>query len=140
MKRVFLYSLYLYISDYKPINITVMKRTKVEAQGLKDGNKAVKTLSGAIAQVKTFWSKGYKKAFTEIGITFEMLDYKKLEPMMQKDGDGIIFIVEAVRIKDENDNYIKDEKGHYKKEARNTPVRVWTANRLFDCLKQSLNK
>jgi hypothetical protein len=116
------------------------KRTKVEAQGLKDGNKAVKTLSGAITQVKTFWSKGYKTAFTEIGVTFEMLDYKKLEPMMQKDGDGIIYTVEAVRIKDENDNYIKDEKGHYKKEEQDVPVTVWTANKLFDCLKQSLNK
>lgn len=116
------------------------KRTKVEAQGLKDGNKAVKTLSGAIAQVKTFWSKGYKKAFTEIDITFDMLDYKKLEPIMQKDESGVIYTIEAVRIKDTEGNYIKDEKGHYKKEEQNVPVKVWTANKLFDCLKQSLNK
>ena len=130
----------MYISDYKPLINTIMKRTKVEAQGLKDGNKAVKTLSGAIAQVRTFWGKGYKTAFTEIGITFEMLDYKKLEPMMQKDENGIIYTVEAVRIKDTEGNYIKDEKGHYKKEEQNVPVKVWTANKLFDCLKQSLNK
>lgn len=116
------------------------KRTKVEAQGLKDGNRAVKTLSGAITQVRTFWSKGYKTAFTEIGITFEMLDYKKLEPIMQKDENGIIYTVEAVRIKNYENNYIKDEKGHYKKEDQNVPVKVWTANKLFDCLKQSLNK
>lgn len=117
-----------------------MKRTKIEAQGLKDGNKAVKTLSGAIAQVKTFWCKGYKKAFTEIDITFEMLDFKKLEPIMQKDENGIIYTVEAVRVKDAESNYIKDEKGHYKKEEQNVPVKIWTANKLFDCLKQSLNK
>lgn len=116
------------------------KRTKVEAQGLKDGNKAVKTVSGAITQVRTFWGKGYKTAFTEIGITFEMLDYKKLEPIMQKDENGIIYTVEAVRIKDAEGNYIKDDKGHYKKEEQNVPVKVWTANKLFDCLKQSLNK
>ena len=116
------------------------KRTKIEAQGLKDGNKAVKTLSGAITQVKTFWGKGYKKAFAEIGITFKMLDYKNLEPMMQKDENGIIYTVEDVRIKDADSNYIKDENGHYKKERQNVPVNVWTANKLFDCLKQSLDK
>jgi hypothetical protein len=116
------------------------KRTKIEAQGLKDGNKAVKTLSGAITQVKTFWGKGYKKAFAEIDITFEMLDYKKLEPMMQKDENAIIYTIEAIRIKDAEGNYIKDEKGHYKKEEQKVPVKVWTANKLFDCLKQSLNK
>lgn len=116
------------------------KRTKIEAQGLKDGNKAVKTLSGAIAQVKTFWGKGYKNAFKEIGVSFDMLDYTKLEPIMQKDESGVIYTVEAVRIKDADDNYIKGEKGHYKKEEQNVPVRVWTANKLFDCLKQSLNK
>ena len=117
-----------------------MRRTKVEAQGLKDGNKAVKTLSGAITQVRIFWGKGYKTAFMEIGINFEMLDYKKLEPIMQKDENGIIYTVEAVRIKDVEGNYIKDEKGHYKKEEKNMPVKVWTANKLFDCLKQSTNK
>jgi hypothetical protein len=69
-----------------------------------------------------------------------MLDYKKLEPMMQKDGNGIIYTVEAVRINDAENNYIKDEKGHYKREEQNAPVKVWTANKLFDCLKQSLNK
>lgn len=116
------------------------KRTKIEAQGLKDGNNAVKTLSGAITQVKTFWSKGYKIAFAEIGVTFEMLDYKKLEPIMQKDENGVIYTVEDVRIKDADGNYIKDEKGHYKKEKHNIPIKVWTANKLFDCLKQSLNK
>lgn len=116
------------------------KRTKVEAQGLRDGNKAVKTLSGAIAQVKTFWSKGYKKAFAEIGISFDMLDYKKLEPIMQKDENCVIYTVEAVRIKDADGNYIKDEKGHYKREEQNVPIKAWTANKLFDCLKQSLNK
>lgn len=117
-----------------------MKRTKAEMQGLKDGNKAVRTLSGAIAQVKTFWSKGYKKAFAEIGISYDMLDYKKLEPIMQKDENGIIFIVEAVKVKDAEGNYTKDEKGHYLREEKRVPVNMWTANKLFDCLKQSLNK
>lgn len=117
-----------------------MKRTKIEAQGLKDGNKAVKTLSGAITQVRTFWSKGYKAAFAEIGITFEMLDYKKLEPIMQKDEKGVIYTVEDVRIKDIDNNYIKDEKGHYKKEQKAVEVKNWSVNKLFDCLKQSLNK
>lgn len=109
-------------------------------QGLREGNKAVKTVSGAIAQVRTFWSKGYKKAFAEIGISFDMLDYKKLQPIMQKDKEGVIYIVEAVRIKDTDGNYIKDEKGHYKKEEQNVPVKMWSVNKLFDCLKQSLNK
>lgn len=117
-----------------------MKRAKVEAQGLKDGNKAVRTISGAIAQCRTFWGKGYKKAFAEIGITFEMLDYKKLEPIMQKNESGVIYIVEDVRIKDADNNYIKDEKGHYKKESKVVEVKNWSVNKLFDCLKQSLNK
>ncbi len=116
------------------------KRTKIESEGLKDGNKAVKTLSGAIAQVKTFWGKGYKKAFAEIGITFDMLKYETLKALMQKDEAGIIFIVEDVRVKDADSNYIKDERGRYKKEEQSIPVRMWTANKLFDCLKQSLNR
>lgn len=116
------------------------KRTKIEAEGLKEGNKAVKTISGAIAQCRTFWSKGYKKAFAEIGITFEMLEYKKLEAIMQKNDNGVIYIVEDIRIKDADNNYIKDEKGHYKKEQQPVEVKNWSVNKLFDCLKQSLNK
>lgn len=116
------------------------KRTKAEMQGLKEGNKAVKTLSGAIAQVRTFWSKGYKKAFAEIGLKFEDIDYKKLEPILQRNTEGIIFIVEAVRVKDAEGNYIKDEKGHYQREDAQVPVTMWTANKLFDCCKQSINK
>jgi hypothetical protein len=116
------------------------KRTKAEMQGLKEGNKAVKTLSGAITQVRTFWSKGYKKAFAEIGLKFEDIDFKKLEPILQKNTAGLIYTVESVRVKNTEGNYIKDEKGHYLREDAQVAVTMWTANKLFDCCKQSLNK
>ena len=117
------------------------KRTKVEARGLKDGNKAVKTLSGAIKQVRTFWANGYKKAFAEIGITYEMMDYKKIEPLLQRNERGDIYITEPCRIKNEDGSFEMNEDGKtYKKIESNVEVRNWTVNKLFDCLKQSLNK
>lgn len=115
-------------------------KAKNAKQFLRDANKEMKSLSGVLKIVKAGWSAGYKQAFAEIGITFDMLDYKKLEPIMQRDKSGVIYTVENVRIKDADGNYVKDEKGHYKKEQQNVPVKLWTANKLFDCLKQSMNK
>ena len=90
------------------------KKAKSAKANLRDANKEVKSLSGVIKIVATFWSKGYKEAFAEFGIKFADLNLQTIKPMLQTNDKGEIFVVRKVDKKDEQGEVIKDEQGKRK--------------------------
>lgn len=113
------------------------KKAKSAKANLRDANKEVKSLSGVIKIVATFWSKGYKEAFADFGIKFADLNLPTIKPMLQTNEQGEIFVMRKVDKKDEQGEAMKDEQGKRIKEEKAKVVTVWTVNTLFDVLDQT---
>lgn len=126
------------------------KSERVNAiQSLRDANKEVKSLSGAIKIVQKFWGSGYKTAFAYLGVTFKDLDFKIIKSMCQHDEEGEIF-VKAKRqkksiggVKVFTPVLIKSgkNKGIFKDvpvmEEYNKIVTTWSVSTLFKVIEQT---
>lgn len=119
-----------------------MKTTKTQSakSALRDANKEVKTLSGAIKIAKNFWSAGYKKAFSEIGLSFNDMTFEVIKPLLQTNEEGEIFVTRKVAKKDEAGNIVTKADGTKEYELADKVVKAWTVNTLFLCLEQSKAK
>lgn len=119
-----------------------MKSTKTQSakKSLKEANKEVKTLSGAIKIAKNFWSAGYKKAFAEFNLKFEDMNFETIKPLLQTNEQGEIFVTRKVAKKDEAGNIVMKADGTKDYELVNKVVKAWSVNALFTCLEQSKAK
>lgn len=103
---------------------------------LRNANKEVKSLSGVIKLVKTFWSNGYKEAFTPFGINYKS-ELKDITALCQKDNEGNIYIVARKAKKDNEGNIILDKDGKKVMEQYNKIVTNWSATTLYKVLEQT---
>jgi hypothetical protein len=119
-----------------------MKTTKTISakKSLKEANKEVRTLSGAIKIAKNFWAVGYKQAFAEFGLKFDDMKFETIKPLLQTNEQGEIFITRKVAKKDEGGSNIVNDKGEKQYEFINKTVKAWSVNALFTCLEQSKAK
>lgn len=106
-------------------------------QFLRDANKEMKSISGVLKIVKAGWSAGYKQAFAEYGITFDMLDVPTILAMCQKNEQGEVFIVKKVAQKNEQGEPILNKDGKRVYEQTNKVVTVWSATTLWNVLDQT---
>lgn len=109
---------------------------------LQNANKESKTISGTITIVRALWSKGYKQAFGEFGISFTDMEFKHIVAMCQKNENGEIYITKTRKVKSETGEVILDAKGKPQREEYDEVVGAnkWTATKLYNILKQSANK
>lgn len=118
-----------------------MKTQEISAKkALRDANKETKTLSGAIKIARLFWSKGYKRAFAEFGLTFDDMKLPVIVDMLQKDEEGNIYVTRKVAMKNKEGEYIYKMNGEKMYEMQDKVVKTWTVNTLFLCLEQSTTK
>jgi hypothetical protein len=119
-----------------------MKTTNTQSakSSLRDANKETKTLSGAIKIARLFWSKGYKRAFSEFGLTFDDMKLPVIVDMLQKDEEGNIYVTRKVAMKNKEGEYIYKMNGEKMYEMQDKVVKAWTVNTLFLCLEQSQTK
>ncbi len=117
-----------------------MKTTKSAKSALRDANKEVKTLSGAIKIVKMFWANGYKKAFAEFNLKFEDMNFETIKPLLQTNEAGEIFVTRKVAKKNEAGEIVLKTDGTKEYELVDKVVKAWTVNTLFLCLEQSTTK
>lgn len=117
-------------------------KTKTNIQALQQANKESKTISGTITIIRALWSKGYRQAFGEFGISFADMEFKNIVAMCQKNDVGEIYITKKRRVKDENGEVVLDANGKPQREEYDEVVGVnkWTATKLYNILKQSANK
>lgn len=116
--------------------------TKTNIQALQSANKESKTISGTITIIRALWSKGYKQAFGEFGISFADMEFKNIVAMCQKNEIGEIYITKTRKIKNDAGEVMLDAKGKPQREEYNEVVGAnkWTATKLYNILKQSANK
>lgn len=115
------------------------KTNKVSANKmLAQANKEVKTISGAIKIVTAFWSKGYKGAFETLGLTKADMEYKNIVSICQKNEQGSIYLTVNKMKKSESGQIIMDKEGKPVRENIQDVVKVWTPNKLFRVLQQSM--
>lgn len=81
-------------------------KAKSAKQFLRDANKEMRSISGVLKIVKAGWSAGYKQAFAEYKITFEMLDVPTILAMCQKNEQGEVFITKRTAQKDEKGEFV----------------------------------
>lgn len=119
-----------------------MKTTKTQSakSALRDANKEVKTLSGAIKIAKSFWASGYKKAFTEFGLSFNDMTFEVIKPLLQTNEAGEIFVTRKVAKKNEAGEIVLKADGTKEYEFVDKVVKAWSVNVLFTCLEQSKAK
>lgn len=119
-----------------------MKATKQQSakSALRDANKEVKTLSGAIKIAKNFWGAGYKKAFAEFNLKFDDMNFETIKPLLQTNESGEIFVTRKVAKKNETGEIVLKADGTKEYEYVDKAVKAWTVNVLFLCLEQSQTK
>ena len=115
---------------------------KTNIQFLQNANKESKTISGTITIIRALWSKGYKQAFSEFGISFADMEFKHIVAMCQKNDAGEIYITKKRKIKNDAGEVMLDAKGKPQREEYNEIIGAnkWTATKLYNILKQSANK
>lgn len=106
-------------------------------QFLRDANKEMRSISGVLKIVKAGWSAGYKQAFAEYGVTYDMLDVPTILARCQKNEQGEVFITKRSAKKDERGEFIlnKDGKREYEQVAK--VVVTWSATTLWNVLDQT---
>ena len=116
--------------------------TKTNIQALQNANKESKTISGTITIIRALWSKGYKQAFSEFDISFADMEFKNIVAKCQKNDAGEIYIKKTRKIKNNAGEFVLDAKGKPTREEYNEVVgeNKWTATKLYNILKQSMNK
>lgn len=116
--------------------------SKSNIQALQNANKESKTISGTITIIRALWSKGYKQAFCEFGISFADMEFKHIKSICQKNEAGEIYITKTRKVKNEAGEIVLDAKGKPQREEYNEVVgeNKWTATKLYNILKQSMNK
>lgn len=114
-----------------------MAKVKSAKAYLRDANKEMKSISGVLKIVKAGWSAGYKQAFAEYGIGFNMLEVPTILAMCQKNEKGEVFVMRRTAKKNDQGEFIlnKDNKREYELIAK--VVTVWSANTLWDVLDQT---
>lgn len=112
------------------------KKQNNQVTNLRNANKEIKSLSGVIKLVKTFWSVGYKEAFTPFGVTYKT-ELKDITALCQKDSENNIYIVARRAKKDNEGNIIFDKEGKKVMEQYNKIVTNWSATTLYKVLEQS---
>lgn len=118
-----------------------MKTNEKSAKSaLRDANKEVKTLSGAIKIAKNFWGAGYKKAFAEFNLKFGDMEFEVIKPLLQTNEAGEIFVTRKVAKKNEAGDIVLKADGTKEYESVDKVVKAWSVNVLFTCLEQSINK
>lgn len=118
-----------------------MKTNEKSAKSaLRDANKEVKTLSGAIKIAKNFWSAGYKKAFAEFDLKFDDMKFEVIKPLLQANEAGEIFVTRKVAKKNEAGDIVLKADGTKEYEFVDKVVKAWSVNVLFTCLEQSKAK
>ena len=135
----------------KTINNKTNERVNA-IQSLRDANKEVKSLSGVIKLLQKFWSKGYKVAFSYVGVSYKDLDFKVISAMCQKNDDSQIYITSkkhktnkagqkvytpTLTTSGKNKGIIKDVAVY---EDTQKVVTSWSATTLFKVLEQSKQK
>lgn len=117
-------------------------KTKTNIQALQQANKESKSISGTITIVRALWSKGYKQAFSEFNLSFADMEFKNIKEICQKNEAGEIYITKTRKIKNEAGDVVFDAKGRPQREKYDEVVGAnkWTATKLYNILKQSLNK
>lgn len=112
-------------------------KAKSAKQFLRDANKEMKSISGVLKIVKAGWSAGYKQAFAEYKITFDMLDVPTILAMCQKNEQGEVFIMKKVAQKNEQGEFILNKDGKRVYEQTEKIVTVWSATTLWNVLDQT---
>ena len=124
-------------------NAKVQSRESIIKEGLRDGNKESKSISGALKIVGMFWGAGYQKAMGQVGIS------KKSELV-----PATIFGMVCDSLKSEGENgtickvwvkvYDKNANGKIKKVQKHSvfhyelrEIKSWTPNKLVELLDQS---
>jgi hypothetical protein len=116
------------------------KNVKSAKQFLRDANKEMKSISGVLKIVKAGWSAGYKQAFAEYGITFNMLDVPAVLAMCQKNEQGEVFITKKTARKNEQGEFILNKDGKREYDLTEKVVTTWSATTLWTILDQTRGK
>lgn len=106
-------------------------------QFLRDANKEMKSISGVLKIVKAGWSAGYKQAFAEYKITFDMLDVPTILAMCQKNEQGEVFITKRTAKKDEKGEFILNKDGKRVYDLTKKVVSTWSTTTLWNVLDQT---
>lgn len=116
--------------------------TKTNIKALQNANKESKTISGTITIIRALWSKGYKQAFGDFGISFADMEFTNIFAKCQKNDAGEIYITKTRKVKNDAGEIVLDAKGKPQCEEYNEVVGAnkWTATKLYNILKQSANK
>lgn len=113
------------------------KNVKTSRSYLKDANKEMKSISGVLKIIKAGWSAGYKQAFAEYGIKYEMLDVPTIIARLQKNEQGEVFVMRRTAKKNEQGEFVLNEEGKRVYELTAKVVTVWSATTLWDVLDQT---
>lgn len=116
------------------------KNVKSAKQYLRDANKEMKSISGVLKIVKAGWSAGYKQAFVEYGISFDMLDVPTILTMCQKNEQGEVFITKRTAQKNEQGEFILNKEGKRVYDLTEKVVTTWSATTLWNILDQTRGK
>lgn len=117
-------------------------KARTNVQALQNANKECKTISGTITIIRALWSKGYKQAFSEFGLSYTDMEFKNIAALCQKNYDGEIYITKTRKAKNDAGEVMLDAKGKPQREEYNEVVgkNKWTATKLYNILKQSLSE
>lgn len=108
----------------------------IRIENLKNANKEIKTLSGVVKIIRSFWAD-YKGAFAFVKMDYKTFTFENVRDIAQKDEQGRIYEIRKVAQKDKQGNKVKDEKGRIKYDLVNKEVKVWTPTTLYYVLAQS---
>lgn len=117
-------------------------KTITSIQALQNANRESKTISGTITIIRALWSKGYKQAFSEFGLSFADMEFKNIVALCQKNYAGEIYITKTRKVKNDAGEVMLDAKGKPQREEYNEVIgeNKWTATKLYNILKQSLSE
>lgn len=113
------------------------KSVKTSRSYLRDANKEMKSISGVLKIIKAGWSAGYKQAFSEYGIKYEMLDVPTIIALLQKNEQGEVFVMRRTAKKNEQGEVILNDEGKRVYEEVVKVVTVWSATMLWTVLDQT---
>lgn len=112
-------------------------KAKSAKQFLRDANKEMKSISGVLKIIKAGWSAGYKQAFAEYGIKYEMIEVPTILAMLQKNEQGEVFIMKKVAQKNEQGEFILNKDGKRVYDLTEKVVTTWSATTLWNILDQT---
>lgn len=109
-------------------------------KSIREANKEIKTLSGCIKTIRSFWGEGYKDAFEYIGLTYKEIEFTNIvklwaESYWNEDKTKMCYPAKVAKKNEKGEYILKGGKKVYEKVMKEYNNN-FTVARIFDAMLQ----